>query len=247
MTANSFGSRATLNAAGTAYEIYRLDARAGCGQPPVQPEGPAGEPAPQRGRRQHHRRPHPRPAGGTPRQSRTPRSSSPRRGSSCRTSPASRPSWTWPPCARRCRPWAATPQDQPARPRRARHRPSVMADVFGQPGRVRAQRGDRVRAQPERFSSCAGASSAFGQFKVVPPGTGIVHQVNIEYLARVVMRRDGDGAVGLSGHLRRHRLAHHDAERPRRPRLGRRRHRGRGGHARPADHHADPARWSGSG
>ena len=40
---------------------------------------------------------------------------------------------------------------------------------------------------------------------------------------------------------RRHRLAHHDDQRPRRARLGRRRHRGRGRHARPAGHDADPA------
>ncbi len=40
------------------------------------------------------------------------------------------------------------------------------------------------------ISSCAGASGAFDDFKVVPPGTGIVHQVNIEYLARVTMVRE---------------------------------------------------------
>ncbi len=47
---------------------------------------------------------------------------------------------------------------------------------------------------------------------------------------------------GLPRHLRRHRLAHHDGQRPRRARLGRRRHRGRGRDARPAGLHADPAR-----
>src|SRR6266581_1994216 len=45
---------------------------------------------------------------------------------------------------------------------------------------------------------------AFSQFKVVPPGTGIVHQVNIEYLARVVMTRDNtaypDTCVGTDSH-----------------------------------------------
>ncbi|MGH3258186.1 MAG: aconitate hydratase AcnA, partial [Streptosporangiaceae bacterium] len=44
----------------------------------------------------------------------------------------------------------------------------------------------------------------FGQFKVVPPGTGIVHQVNIEYLSRVVMTRDGvaypDTCLGTDSH-----------------------------------------------
>ena len=46
---------------------------------------------------------------------------------------------------------------------------------------------------------------------------------------------------GLPGHAGRHRLAHHDGQRPRRARLGRRRHRGRGGDARPAGVDADPA------
>ena len=54
MTANSFGSRATLEAGGATHEIYRLDA-VPAARPPVQPEGAAGEPAPQRGRREHHR------------------------------------------------------------------------------------------------------------------------------------------------------------------------------------------------
>ena len=54
MTANSFGSRATLEAGGATHEIYRLDAVPGQRDPPLQPEGPAREPAPQRGRREHH-------------------------------------------------------------------------------------------------------------------------------------------------------------------------------------------------
>jgi aconitate hydratase len=37
--------------------------------------------------------------------------------------------------------------------------------------------------------------TAFDEFKVVPPGTGIVHQVNIEYLARVIMTRNVNGAL----------------------------------------------------
>ena len=90
----------------------------------------------------------------------------------------------------------------------------------------------------ERYQFLRWGQTAFDDFKVVPPGTGIVHQVNIEYLARVVFARNG---AGLPRHARRHRLAHHDGQRPGRARLGRRRHRGRGGHARPAGQHADPA------
>ncbi len=59
-----------------------------------------------------------------------------------------------------------------------------------------------------------GGQGAFDEFKVVPPGTGIVHQVNIEHLARTVMARGGGQAYPR--HPRRHRLPHHDGQRPRR-------------------------------
>ena len=72
---------------------------------------------------------------------------------------------------------------------------------------------------------------AFDTFKVVPPGIGIVHQVNLEYLARGVHQQ---GRRLLSGHAGRHRQPHHHDQRHRRGRLGRGRHRGRGRHARPA-------------
>ena len=78
---------------------------------------------------------------------------------------------------------------------------------------------------------------AFDTFGVVPPGFGIVHQVNLEYLARGVLQdRGGEGrAAGLLPRLAgRHRQPHDDDQRHRRGRLGRRRHRGRGGDARPA-------------
>ena len=66
-----------------------------------------------------------------------------------------------------------------------------------------------------------------------------MHQVNLEYLARVVF---DERRRAVPRHARRDRLAHDDDQRPRRARLGRRRHRGRGGDARPADVDADPAR-----
>ena len=115
---------------------------------------------------------------------------------------------------------------------------SVVADIFGRPDAFDRNVELEFERNRERFQFLRWGQEAFDQFKVVPPGTGIVHQVNIEHLARVVMR---PRRRRLPGHLRRHRLAHHHAERPRRARLGRRRHRGRGGHARPADQHADPA------
>ncbi|GMA39751.1 aconitate hydratase AcnA [Mobilicoccus caccae] len=56
----------------------------------------------------------------------------------------------------------------------------------------------------ERYQFLRWGQGAFDDFKVVPPGTGIVHQVNIEHLARVVMERDGvaypDTCVGTDSH-----------------------------------------------
>ncbi len=87
----------------------------------------------------------------------------------------------------------------------------------------------------ERYALLRWAQQAFDNFRVVPPGTGIVHQVNLEYLAQAVIARAIDGdLLGLPRHAGGHRLAHHDDQRPRRAGLGRRRHRGRGGHAGPA-------------
>ena len=115
---------------------------------------------------------------------------------------------------------------------------SVIADVFGRRDAFDRNVELEYERNQERYQFLRWGQTAFDEFKVVPPGTGIVHQVNIEYLARVVFARDG---VRLPRHPRRHRLAHHDGQRPRRARLGRRRHRGRGGDARPAGLHADPA------
>ena len=119
---------------------------------------------------------------------------------------------------------------------------SVIADVFGTADAFARNVEIEYGRNRERYQFLRWGQTAFDDFKVVPPGTGIVHQVNIEHLARVVFTRQGRGDPGLPRHLRRHRLAHHDGQRPRRRRLGRRRHRGRGGHARPARVDAHPAR-----
>ena len=56
----------------------------------------------------------------------------------------------------------------------------------------------------ERFSFLKWGQSAFDNFLIVPPGSGIVHQVNLEYLARVVFKTDGvlypDSVVGTDSH-----------------------------------------------
>ena len=81
---------------------------------------------------------------------------------------------------------------------------SVVADVFGRPTPSTATSTLSSSATASGSRSCAGASRRSSEFKVVPPGTGIVHQVNIEHLARVVMAGDGaaypDTCVGTDSH-----------------------------------------------
>ncbi|MGH3171217.1 MAG: aconitase family protein, partial [Trebonia sp.] len=67
---------------------------------------------------------------------------------------------------------------------------SVVADVFGRPDAFTRNVEIEFERNSERFQFLRWGQNAFDGFKVVPPGTGIVHQVNIEYLARVVMTRD---------------------------------------------------------
>ena len=112
-------------------------------------------------------------------------------------------------------------------------------------GRTRLQKNVEIEFERngERYRFLRWGQEAFDNFRVVPPGTGICHQVNLEYLGQCVWtadRRRHD--FRLSGHAVRHRQPHHDGERPWRAGLGRRRHRGGGGDARPADRHADPRR-----
>ena len=120
---------------------------------------------------------------------------------------------------------------------------SVIADVFGTPESFERNVEIEYERNGERYQFLRWGQGAFSDFKVVPPGTGIVHQVNIEHLARVVFpRQEGDRIDRLPRHLRGHRQPHHDGQRPRRAGLGRRRHRGRGGDARPARLDAHPPR-----
>ncbi len=81
---------------------------------------------------------------------------------------------------------------------------SVVADVFGRPDAFSRNVAIEFDRNRERFGFLRWGQQAFSEFKVVPPGTGIVHQVNIEYLARVVMNRDGvaypDTCVGTDSH-----------------------------------------------
>jgi aconitate hydratase len=72
---------------------------------------------------------------------------------------------------------------------------SVIADVFGTKDSFEKNTDIEYQRNQERYRFLRWGQSAFDEFKVVPPGTGIVHQVNIEYLARVVMVREVNGVV----------------------------------------------------
>ena len=81
---------------------------------------------------------------------------------------------------------------------------SVIADLFGAPDSFMRNVELEYERNTERYQFLRWGQTAFDDFKVVPPGTGIVHQVNIEYLARVVFERDGvaypDTLVGTDSH-----------------------------------------------
>jgi aconitate hydratase len=86
---------------------------------------------------------------------------------------------------------------------------SVIADVFGTPDSFERNVEIEYERNKERYQFLRWGQGAFDDFKVVPPGTGIVHQVNIEHLARTVFTReieDGttvaypDTCVGTDSH-----------------------------------------------
>ncbi|WP_062073571.1 aconitate hydratase AcnA [Demequina sediminicola] len=70
---------------------------------------------------------------------------------------------------------------------------SVVIDVFGRKDALELNTDLEYQRNRERYQFLRWGQTAFDNFKVVPPGTGIVHQVNLEYLARGVMTRDVDG------------------------------------------------------
>ncbi|GAB3650261.1 aconitate hydratase AcnA [Zhihengliuella somnathii] len=72
---------------------------------------------------------------------------------------------------------------------------SVQIDAFGNAGALERNMEIEYERNGERYQFLRWGQTAFDDFKVVPPGTGIVHQVNIEYLARTVMTREVDGVL----------------------------------------------------
>ncbi len=72
---------------------------------------------------------------------------------------------------------------------------SVQIDAFGNAGALERNMEIEYQRNGERYQFLRWGQTAFDDFKVVPPGMGIVHQVNIEYLARTVMTREVDGVL----------------------------------------------------
>jgi len=72
---------------------------------------------------------------------------------------------------------------------------SVQVDVFGRPEALDLNGRIEFKRNLERYSFLRWGQKAFENFRVVPPNTGIVHQVNLENLARVVMAREIDGTL----------------------------------------------------
>ena len=72
---------------------------------------------------------------------------------------------------------------------------SVIADFFGTENALQLNMDVEYERNRERYQFLRWGQTAFDDFKVVPPGTGIVHQVNIENLARVVFPRTVDGVL----------------------------------------------------
>ena len=87
-------------------------------------------------------------------------------------------------------------EDQPAGPGRPRHRPLGDGRLFRQ-RRAPSSRTSSCEYERngERYDFLRWGQSAFDNFRVVPPGTGICHQVNLEYLAQTVWTGEDDGAT----------------------------------------------------
>ncbi|MCE4025176.1 aconitate hydratase AcnA [Microbacterium sp. Au-Mic1] len=72
---------------------------------------------------------------------------------------------------------------------------SVIADLFGRPDAIERNVEIEYERNGERYQFLRWGQTAFDDFKVVPPGTGIVHQVNIEHLAKVIYDRSVNGVL----------------------------------------------------
>ena len=199
---NSFNARTRLTAGGETVEIFSLPAleRAGFSgvvAAAVLPQDPAREPAAPRGRPVRRSARHPG-AGRVGRDvlRRRRRSRSRRRACCCRTSPACRRSSISPRCATASSGSAATRRRSTRCSRSSsssttRCRSITIASVNAADLNAALE----FARNKERYTFLRWGQEAFQNFRVVPPDTGIVHQVNLEYLARVVFKEQSGGAV----------------------------------------------------
>ena len=72
---------------------------------------------------------------------------------------------------------------------------SVQVDAFASPDALAINKAKEFERNAERYACLKWAQQALDNFRVIPPATGIVHQVNLEYLARVVLTRDEAGTT----------------------------------------------------
>ncbi len=134
------------------------------------------------------------------------KSPSPPSASSCRTSPACPASSTWPPCATPWPGWAATrSQVNPLVPVELIIDHSVIIERSGDARSYDTNVSMEYQRNMERYQLLRWAQGAFDGFRVVPPGMGICHQVNLEYLSRLVFATDDgrafcDTLVGTDSH-----------------------------------------------
>jgi aconitate hydratase len=81
---------------------------------------------------------------------------------------------------------------------------SVMVDAYGVPDAVSRNQALELKRNAERYAFLRWGAQAFDNLRIVPPGNGILHQINLEYLARVVWTADGvaypDSVLGMDSH-----------------------------------------------
>lgn len=81
---------------------------------------------------------------------------------------------------------------------------SIQVDVAGSQDALEKNQELEFSRNKERFAFLKWGETAFDNLTIVPPGNGIVHQVNLEFLARVVFEKDGvlypDSVVGTDSH-----------------------------------------------
>src|SRR5512134_2333857 len=81
---------------------------------------------------------------------------------------------------------------------------SVMVDAYGVPDAVARNQALELRRNAERYAFLRWGAQAFDRLRIVPPGNGILHQINLEYLARVVWTADRtaypDSVLGMDSH-----------------------------------------------